>query len=146
MGGAFKPARDMLSRGKTELLLGMGIVKKLDLAVNFENNQFKFGQCEWEMMTFNEKHRWAFPLVPTACGYAKLNEYFGKLRDVKIEVLQLQGDFGGDLSVRKVSRPNRQRVKSTMGISKSVISEMGNGPKYDFPSCGYYCGFSVGVG
>ena len=83
MGGAFKPARDMLSRGKTELLLGMGIVKKLDLAVNFENNQFKFGQCEWEMMTFNEKHRWAFPLVPTACGYAKLNEYFGKLRDEK---------------------------------------------------------------
>ena len=58
------------------------------------------------MMTFNEKNRWVFPLVPTAFAYAKSNEYFGKLQNSKIEVLQAQGDFGGDLSVRKVLRVN----------------------------------------
>lgn len=35
------------------------------------------------------------------------------------------GDFGGNLSVRKVSRPNQQRTHSKMGISKTAISEMG---------------------
>ena len=48
------------------------------------------------MMTFNEKRRWVFSLVPTACSYAKLNGYFGKLRSSEIEVLQAKGDFGGE--------------------------------------------------
>ena len=48
----------------------------------------------WEMMTSNDKHRWVFPLVPTACAYAKLGEYFGKLRKAEIEAHQLKGDFG----------------------------------------------------
>ena len=53
------------------------------------------------MMTFNEKHHWVFPLVPTACDYAKLNEHFGPLQNSQIEVLQSQVDFGGNLSVPK---------------------------------------------
>ena len=61
----------------------MDIVKGLDLAVNFRGGQFKVRQNEWGMMTFCGKHRWVFPLVPTACAYAKLNEYFGKLRDAE---------------------------------------------------------------
>ena len=60
----FKPARATLIRGKSELLLGMDIVKKLDSAANFGTNQFKVGQSEWVMMTFGENHRWVFPLVP----------------------------------------------------------------------------------
>ena len=67
---------------------------KLDIVVCFEGGQFKVGQSEWEMMTFNEKHHLVSPLVPTACACAKLYEYLGKLRNSKIEVLQAQGDFG----------------------------------------------------
>ena len=62
---------------KTELLLGMNIVKKLDIAVCFGGDRFQFGQGGvWGMMTFNRKHRRVFPLVPTACDYAKLDGYF----------------------------------------------------------------------
>ena len=87
------PARAMLILGKAELLSGMDIVKKLDLAVNFGGNQFKIGQSEWGTMTFNEKHHWVFSLAPTACSYAKLNEYFGKFRVAEIEVLLSHGGF-----------------------------------------------------
>ena len=52
-----KPARLMLIRGKTELLAGPDIVKKLDSAVNFWRSQFEVGQSEWEMTAFSEKHR-----------------------------------------------------------------------------------------
>ena len=52
-GGAPKPVLVRLIRGKAELLLRMDIVKKLDLAVNFGNNQFNVGKSAWEMMTFN---------------------------------------------------------------------------------------------
>ena len=104
MDGTFKPARVRLIRAKTELLSVVDIIKKLDAAVNFGGNQFKVGQSEWEMVTFSEKNHWVFPLGPTACAYSKLNEYFAKLRGLEIEVLQVQGDFGVDLSVRKVLR------------------------------------------
>ena len=111
----------------------MGIVKKLDSAVNFGGNQSKFGQSEWEMMTPDEKNRSVFPLVLTSCSCYKLNEYSGKFRGVaggggggptKIEVLSAKGDFGGDLSFRKVSR-SKQRTQSKMGSSKTAVSEMG---------------------
>ena len=62
-----------------------------------------FGQCEWGIMIFNGKHRWVFPLAPTDCDYAKLDEYFGKLRKAEIEVLQMQGDFGENSAVRKLA-------------------------------------------
>ena len=78
--GISKPERVRLIRGKTELLSGMGIIKKLDSALNFGSNQIKVGKSESGMKAFNEKSRWVFPLVPTACSYAKLIEYFGKLR------------------------------------------------------------------
>ena len=53
--GNFTPARVRLIRGKTEILAGMGIVRELDIAVRFCGDQFKVGQIEWGMMTFNEK-------------------------------------------------------------------------------------------
>ena len=52
------------------------------------------GWAEWELMTFNEKRHRVFPLAPTACAYAKLNEYFAKLQNAKIAALQAQGAFG----------------------------------------------------
>ena len=45
---------------------GMGIVRKLNIAVRFGGDQSKVGHSEWRMMTFNEKHHLVFPLVPTA--------------------------------------------------------------------------------
>ena len=71
----------------------MDIIKKLDIAVCFGSDRFQARQGEWEMMTSNGKHRWVFPLVPTDCAYAKLDEYFGKLRKAAIGDLQTQGDF-----------------------------------------------------
>ena len=56
------------------------------------------------MMTFNEKHHWVFPLVPTSCDYAKLDDYFGKMQKSEIEAMQAQGDFGDHLEVRKVNK------------------------------------------
>ena len=52
--GNFKPARVRLTRGKAELLSGIDIVRKLDIAVRFGRGQFQVLQSEWEMMTFNE--------------------------------------------------------------------------------------------
>ena len=75
-------------------------------------------------MAFNEKHHWVFSLVPTACDYAKLSEYFGKLRGLDIEALQVQGDSVGGLSVRAVLRANHHRLGSKMEISKTAISDM----------------------
>ena len=75
--GIFRPVRVRLIRGKTELLLGMRIVKKLGAQVGFGSDRFKAGQGEWGMMTSDEKHHSVFPLVPTDCDCAKLGEYSG---------------------------------------------------------------------
>ena len=63
--------------GKTELLLGLDIVRELCIKVEFGGDHFLVGQGELEMMTYNEKRHWVFPLVPTSCSYDKLDEYFG---------------------------------------------------------------------
>ena len=69
------------------------------------------GQGELKMMTYNEQHPWVFPLVPTACARAKLYEYFGQMRKSQILVLRAQGDFGGHLEVRKVTKSKSQRLQ-----------------------------------
>ena len=103
VNGAFRQVRVRLIQGKTELLTGMHIVNKLGVQVCSGSDRFTVGQGAREMRTFNEKHRWVFLLVPTACAYAKSAEYFGKLRKSEIEALQMQGYFGGNLAVRKVA-------------------------------------------
>ena len=85
-----------LIHGRTELLLGMHIVKKPGVQVDFGSDQFKFGQGGWGMMTFNEKRHLVLPLVPNACDYAKLNEYSGKLQKSEMEALQTHGGFVGN--------------------------------------------------
>ena len=102
VNGSFRPVRVRRIRGKNELLPGMHIVKKHGAQVCFGCDRFNVGHGEWKMMTFNEENRWVFPLVPTSCAYAKLDGYFGKLRKSEIHALQIQGDFGGNLAVRKV--------------------------------------------
>ena len=64
----------------TELLLGLDIVRELDITVVFGSDHFRVGKGELEMMTYNEKHHWVLPLVPTACDYAKLGGYFGNCK------------------------------------------------------------------
>ena len=63
---SFKPVRARLIVGKTEFHLGLGIVRKLNITVEFGRDHFRVGQGELGMMTYNEKHHWVFPLVPTA--------------------------------------------------------------------------------
>ena len=63
------------------------------------------------MATFNEKHHWVFPLVPTSSDRDKSNEYFRKLLGLGIEVLQVQGDFGKNLSAREVLRAKTTNAK-----------------------------------
>ena len=116
--------RVRLNRGKTALLLRMHVVKKPGVAVCFGSDRFKFGQGECEMMTFNEKRRWLFPLVPTCCAYAKLDAYFGKLRKAGVEARQMKGDFGKNLAVRNVAKTKNRRLMSKMEKSKAIISDM----------------------
>ena len=79
-----RPVRARLIEGMAELLLGLDIVRKLDITVVFGRNHFRAGHGELEMMTYNEKNHWVFPLVPTACAYAKLNDYFWKMQRGKL--------------------------------------------------------------
>ena len=135
-----KPARVRLIQCKTELMAGMGIIKKLDIIVRLVCDQFKVGQSEWEMMTCNGKHHWVFHLSPTAFSYATLGEYFGKLQNSKIEVLQAQGDFGRNFPVRNVSREKSNDCKVKWKPRSDNFRNGRHGAeytltrgKYDFP-------------
>ena len=61
---AFRPARVRLVDGMAELLLCLEIIRGLDIAVVFGSNQFRVGQGESEMVTYNGKHHWVFPPSP----------------------------------------------------------------------------------
>ena len=88
--------------------------------VEFGRNDSWFGGANLEMVTFNAKHHWVFPLVPTARDYEKLDEYFGKLQKSEIETPQAQGDFADHLEVRKVNKTKNRRLESKMGGSKRL--------------------------
>ena len=96
----------------------------LDITVEFGSDHFRAGQGEFEMMTYNGQHRWVFPLVPTACDYAKQDDYFGKFQKSQISALQAQGNFGGHLEFRKVAKSKSQRLESKMGKFKTIIQDM----------------------
>ena len=121
--GNSKPARVILIRGKSELLSGMDIVRKLDIAVRFGVDQFKVGQSEWGMVTFRGMHRWVFPLVPTASAYSKLNEYFGKLQIRKLRYCKRKG-ISAKICQYESFTGNKQRLQSKMGSSKAIIPDM----------------------
>ena len=108
---SFRPARAILIGGMTELLLGLAIIRKLDITVVFGSDHFGAGQGELDTMTYNEKHHWVFPLVPTACAYAEPDGYFWKMPKSQIIDLHAQGDFGGHLNVRKVTKSKRRRLR-----------------------------------
>ena len=106
-----KPVRVRLILGTTELLSGTDTIRNLDISVLSGRGQFKVGLSEWEMMTFSDNRHLVFLLVATSCAYTKLNDYFGKLQNSKIEVLEAQGDFGGDLSARNFLRAKTNDCK-----------------------------------
>ena len=63
---------------------------------------------------------------------------FGKFRGAKIEVLQTQVDFGGNLPVREVARSQKQRMQSKTDSIETPISEMKEMiQKYAFASCAH---------
>ena len=101
----------------------MDIIKKLRLVVDFGYEKFQVGQGEWKGVTFNDKHRWVFPLVPNACAYAKLDEYFRKLQTETLrfckhkEILESQ-------EARKVSKSKQNRARNRMGNFTNVITDL----------------------
>ena len=72
----------------------MDIVSELDIIVKSGRKQLMVGRGELEMMTFNDEHRWVFPLSPTACDYEELDGYFWGMPKSQLEAMQAQGDFG----------------------------------------------------
>ena len=79
---------------RAELLLGVEIVGVFDITVGFEKREFHIGQGAWQVMAHYEKHRWVFPMTPTARGRAKLEEYFSKIKKYELEVSDVRVDFG----------------------------------------------------
>ena len=64
-----------LISGGADLLVGVGIIGKLDITVGFGKRKFHIGMGEWRVATRNRANRCVIPLVPTARGYAKSEEY-----------------------------------------------------------------------
>ena len=86
----------MWIEGKTELLFGLDIARKLGLTVVFGSDHFSVGQGELAMMTYNEEHPLVFHLVPTACAYAKQDEYFREMQKKrKLRPCKCRGILGG---------------------------------------------------
>ena len=75
-GGKFRPGRVRLIGGVFELLRGVGIIGRMRLTVDFGNRNAHAGQGGWGAMGMNSGNRWVFPLVPTARGYTKSEEFF----------------------------------------------------------------------
>ena len=102
----------------------MDVIRKLQLTVDFGSERFQVGQGEWEAMTFNDKHRWVFPLVPNACAYTKLEQYFRKMQARELEVLQTQGDFLESQEVRKVTKSKQNRLRNRMGNFTKLVTDL----------------------
>ena len=121
---SFKPARARLIEGETELLPGLDIVIELDIAVEYGIKRFMFGRAEVEMTTFNEKHHWVFPLVPTAGAYAKLDDYFGKCENRKLMSGMCRGGFRGPFGISESEQNRKSTFREEMGKSEAIISDM----------------------
>ena len=70
------------------------------------------------------RYHWVFPLVPTACAYTKLNDFFWQIKQGKIEVAQTQVDFGDHLEARKSTKSKSRNFKEKW---KMQIDNFGNG-------------------
>ena len=102
----------MWIEGKTELLFGLDIARKLGLTVVFGSDHFSVGQGELAMMTYNEEHPLVFHLVPTACAYAKQDEYFREMqKSANCGPASAGGFWGGHLDVRKLTKSKIRRVQ-----------------------------------
>ena len=82
---SFKPMRARAVGGKTELLPGLDIVRKLDITVVFGIDHFRVGHGELEMVTCNEKHQWVLPLPPNCLRIRKTGwVFFGNAENRKL--------------------------------------------------------------
>ena len=82
--------------GGAELLLGMGIIGKLDITVGFGERKVQIGQGEWRAVTRNKKNRWVSP-PPTARGREKTGRIFPGNENGDLEVSTIRADFDGNL-------------------------------------------------
>ena len=83
----------------------MHIVKKLGAHVCVGSDRFKVGQGEWEMMTFNETHRWIFPWSQLIALTLNWMSILGELRKAEIEVLQMREILVGIWRLGKLRNP-----------------------------------------
>ena len=90
----FRPVRVRFIGRMAELLLWLDIIRGLDITVVCGSNHFRVGQGELEMMTYNDGNRCVLPLVPTACAYANLNDYFREMQKGKLRFCRRGGIFG----------------------------------------------------
>ena len=68
------------------------------------------GQSGWDVMTYNDKLRLVFPLVPNACSCAKSDGYFGEAGDTTRDALISRWDFGNGQEVREVVKLKQNRL------------------------------------
>ena len=137
-GCQFRPVRVRLFGGDAELLLGMGIIRKLRIAVDFGDRCFGSGHGGWHVTAYNGRNRWVFPLSPTARGYTKLEEYSARMRNYDLEVLAVQSGFGGISEVGKAPAPKQESGKNSMRIVESDVANLKDDPHDIYrkkPSC-----------
>ena len=97
------------------------------------------------MMTYNEKHHWVFPLVPTDSAYAKLNDYFGGMQKGKLRFCRFGGFLGpfGSSRSNKNQKPEvtrkgekiqidhfRNEIQFGIRLREWLMSFWGGGPKW----------------
>jgi len=78
------------------------------------------------MTTYNEKHHWVFPLSPTSCAYAKLNDYFSENAKGANRGFAGTGGFWGPFGSSESNKKKKPKVTRVSWKCKSIISEMKN--------------------
>ena len=102
-----KPVKLRLITADTELLLGLEVIGALDSEVNFKRRNLQVGPVEWKETVRNNKNRWVLPPAPTARGRTKLGEYFAKMGNIAIAVLEARADADGDFELRKAQNQKK---------------------------------------
>ena len=119
-----------MAEGKTELLLWLDIIKKLDITVVFGSDHFRDGQGELEMVTYNGERRCVLPLVPTACAFGKLDGYFLENAKSAPRGFASAGRFlGVRLEVREVTKSKSQRSQGKVENTNRLFRKWKRNPE-----------------
>ena len=124
---SFRQTGARLVESGAEFLLLIDIVKKLEISVVFRNRQLHCRAGNLETATYNEKHHWVFPLVPTASAFGKMGDCFSEKCKSADRGFTSAGDLRGHLEVRKVTRSKTQRSQWKLRGGGWVVAVVGGG-------------------